>query len=65
MAIPAVNGSFQARSQIRASAAGLCHSNTRSATYTTGHGNARSLTHCMRPGIEPISSLILVGFITL
>ena len=27
-----------------------------SVTYTTAHGDAESLTHWMRPGIEPISS---------
>ena len=32
-------------------------------TYTTAHGNARSLTHWLRPGIEPASSWILVEFI--
>jgi len=32
-----------------------------SATYTTAHSNARSLTHGARPGIEPASSWILVG----
>ena len=32
-------------------------------TYTTAH-NARSLTHCARPGIEPALSWVLVGFIT-
>ena len=35
-----------------------------SVTYTTAHGNARSLTHSVRPGIKPESSWILVGFIT-
>ena len=35
-----------------------------SVTYTTVHGNARSLTHWMRSGIEPASSQILVGFTT-
>ena len=35
-----------------------------SVTYTTAHGNARSLTHWARPGIEPKSSWILVGFVT-
>ena len=35
-----------------------------SATYTTALGNARSLAHWPRPGIEPASSWILVGFIT-
>ena len=33
-------------------------------TYTTGHGNAGSLTHWRRPGIEPASSWIPVRFIT-
>ena len=31
-----------------------------SATYTTVHGNARSLTHGVRPGVEPASSWTLV-----
>ena len=35
-----------------------------SATYTTAHGNAGSLTHRVRPGIEPTTSWILVWFIT-
>ena len=35
-----------------------------SLTYTTAHGNARSLTHCMRPGIEPATSQFLVGLIS-
>jgi len=35
-----------------------------SVTYTTAHGNTRSLTHWMRPGIEPVSSWILVRFVT-
>ena len=34
-----------------------------SAVYTTTHGNTRSLTHWARPGIEPASSWILVGFV--
>ena len=33
-------------------------------TYITAHGNARSLTHGARPGIELVSSWILVEFIT-
>ena len=32
-----------------------------SATYTTGHGNAGSLTHRARPAMEPMFSWILVG----
>ena len=35
-----------------------------SLTYTTAHGNALSLTHQVRPGIEPASSWILVGFVS-
>ena len=35
-----------------------------SVTYTTAHGNAGFLTHWMRPGIEPMSWWILVGFVT-
>ena len=34
-----------------------------SVTYTTAHGNASSLTHWARPGIEPTTSWLLVGFI--
>ena len=33
-------------------------------TYTLAYGNARSLTHWARPGIEPASSWIVVRFIT-
>ena len=33
-----------------------------SVTYTTAHSNARSSTHWARPGIEPKSSWMLVGF---
>ena len=33
-----------------------------SATYTTAHDNAGSLTHCMKPGIEPSTSWFLVRF---
>ena len=36
----------------------------RSVTYTTMHGNARSLIHWARPGIKLSSSWIPVGFIT-
>ena len=35
-----------------------------SATYTPAPGNTGSLTLCVRPGIEPTSSWIPVGFIT-
>ena len=32
-------------------------------TYTTAHSNARSLTHRERPGIEPTTSWLLIGFV--
>ena len=35
-----------------------------SATFTTAHGNARSLTHWTRTGMEPASSWTLVRFVT-
>ena len=35
-----------------------------SATYTTALGNAGSLTHWARPGIEPATSWFLVGFVS-
>ena len=35
-----------------------------SETYTIAHVNTQSLTHGARPGIEPTSSWILVGFFT-
>ena len=41
-----------------------CKSCDMSMTCTTAHGNTRSLTHWVRPGIESASSWILVGFLT-
>ena len=38
---------------------------TRSMTYTTAQGNAKSPTHWVRPRIKPTSLWILVRFITL
>ena len=35
-----------------------------SSTYTAAHSNARSLTHWARPGIKPLSSWIIVRFIS-
>ena len=51
-ATPAAYGGFQAWGRIRATAAGLHHS----------HGNAGSLTHRVRPGVEPASSGMRAGF---
>ena len=41
-----------------------CGTRAKSATYTTAHGNTRSLTHWTRPGIQPTTSWLLVGFIS-
>ena len=67
-ATPAAHGGSQARGRIRATAASLHHSHSQqhriraaSATHTTAHGNAGSLTHGARPGIEPTTSWVLVG----
>ena len=46
--------SSQARGQIGTPAPSLHHS----------HSNSESLTHEARPGIEPVSSWILVGFVS-
>ena len=53
-ATPTGYGGSQAGGQIGAVATGLLHS----------HSNARSLTHRMRPGIEPASSWMLVRFVS-
>ena len=60
-------GGSQARSPIEATAAGLHHSHSNLGSelclQPTACGNARSLTHRVRPEIEPASSWILVKFI--
>ena len=68
-AISEAYGGSQARGLIGAVAAGPMPEPQKlgiravSATYGTAHGNARSLTHCARPGIEPATSWFLVGFV--
>ena len=66
-ATTAAYGSSQARSQIKAAAAGLHHSLQQcqiwAVIYTTACSNIRSLTHWWRPGIKPTSSGILFGFL--
>ena len=54
-ATPEAYGSSQSRGQIRAAAAGLCHSSHKCQILQPTE---------LRPGIEPASSWILVGFIT-
>ena len=41
-----------------------CRLRAASGTYATAHSNTRSLTHWVRPGIEPASLSILVGFLS-
>ena len=68
--VPVACGASQARGQIGAVATGLHHSpghsqiQAVSAIYTTARSNAESLTHRVRPGIEPASSKLLVRFIS-
>ena len=67
-AVPATYGSSQARGPIRYEPPPMpqsqqCQIQDTSATYTTAHGNARSLTHYERLGIKLEFSWILVGFV--
>ena len=61
-AAPVAYGSSQTRGPVGAVAPGLCQSHSNgwiqavSATYTTAHSNAGSLTHWARPEIKPVSS---------
>ena len=66
-AAPSAYRGSQARGWIGAVAAGLrqsqqCGIRATSETYTTSHGNTRSLTHWAMPWIEPATSWFLVGF---
>ena len=71
-ATPAAHGGSQARGLIGATSQS-CQSILQpqqlgiwamSETYTTAHGNARSLTDWARPGIRPTTSWFLVGFVS-
>ena len=71
MATTAAHGGSQARGPIRlqllayAAATATAHRiPAASATYTTAQGYTGSLIHWARPGIEPTSSWILVGFVS-
>ena len=70
-AAPATYGDLQAGGQIRAvpgelhcSHSNQCRIQAVSVTYTIAHGNARSPTHWVRPGIEPTTSWFLVRFVS-
>ena len=67
-AAPAAYGSSQARGQIRSAAAAYATA-TAPATQdpshvAEAHRNTGSLNHWAKPGMEPVSSRILVGFVT-
>ena len=72
-AAPAIYGPSQTSSRIGAVAAAYTTATATvkrgiravSATSITAHGNVGSFTHWARPGIEPTSSRMLVGFISL
>ena len=69
-ASPTACGGSQARGGIGATAAGLRHSHSNAGSEPclrptpTAHGNARSITCRVRPGIEPTTSWFLVGFLS-
>ena len=68
-AAPVAYGRSQAMGQIRCSWQPMpqpqqCQIWAMSGTYTTAHGNARSLTHWARPETEPVSSRRVVRFLT-
>ena len=58
-------GGSQTRGWIRAVAASLCHSHSNTGSEPhLAHGNARSLTHWVRPVIEPATLWLLVRFVS-
>ena len=67
---PLAYGGSQAKGLTGPVAAGLCHCHSKcqiwatSMTYTTAHGNTRSLTRWAKPGIEPTTSWFPVRFIS-
>ena len=68
-AVPMAHGGSQARGQIGAIAASLHHSHSNLGSKpclrpTPQLGNTGSLTHRVRPGIECVSSWLLVRFIS-
>ena len=64
-------GNSQARGRIRGAVASLHHSHSNAGSELhlrltpTVHSTVRSLTHWVRPGMEPASSWILVRFVVL
>ena len=67
MATSTAYGGSQARSPIAAVAyarATAMPDQAASETYSTAHGNSRSLTHWSSPGIEPATPRFLIGFVS-
>ena len=62
--VPRLKGSNRSCSRRPTPQPQPCQIRAASVTHSTAHSNAGSLTHCMRPGIEPKASWILVGFLT-
>ena len=60
--IPSAYGSSQAKGRMRATAT---PDPSTSAAYTIAHSITRCLTHWARRGIKPVSSWILIGFVTI
>ena len=63
-AAPTAYGSSQARDSDWSCSCQQRQIRGMSATYTTAHSNATSLTHWMRPGVESASSWMLVRFVS-
>ena len=62
---PMTYGGSQARGRIRATPQPQQRGiQAESATYTTAHSNAGSLTHWERQEIKPVSSWMLTGFVS-
>ena len=69
--VPKAYGSSQARGWIGAIATGLITASAKqdpsrvcNLRYAIAHANTRLITHWVRPGIEPTSSWMPVGFLT-
>ena len=70
-AAPVAYGGSQTRGQMGATTVSLCHSHSNTGfklhlwpTYNTAHSKARSVTHWVRPRIEPATLWFLVRFVS-
>ena len=62
--ISRLGGKLELQLQAYATATAMPDPWAKSATYTTAQGNSGSFTHWRRPGIQPASSRMLVGYLT-